>query len=173
MQGINIQKNLAFSPCKKASCTLAFLWLAGFGAGFLFSRCASDTLLALMRQAPLCPVSIVWRLVYNALPFLIAAFAVSISSDKLLYALCWIKVFLFSSFAFSTVAAFGSAAWLVRLLLQFSDLCLLPVLYWFARRSLGKGRQARDLSICLALASLVGVVDQTCIAPFLMAIIEQ
>lgn len=173
MRGINIQKNLAFSPCKKTSCTLAFLWLAGLGAGFLFSRCASDTLLSLMRQAPMCPVSIVWRLVYNALPFLIAAFAVSISGNKLLFALCWIKIFLFSSFAFSSVAAFGSAAWLVRLLLQFSDLCLLPVLYWFASRLLGQGRLARDLGICLALASLIGAVDQSCIAPFLMAILEQ
>lgn len=126
-----------------------------------------------MRQAPLCPVSIVWRLVYNALPFLIAAFAVSISSNKLLYVLCWIKIFLFSSFAFSTVAAFGSAAWLVRLLLQFSDLCLLPVLYWFVSRQLEQSRLARDLGICLALASLIGAVDQGCIAPFLMAIIEQ
>lgn len=173
MRGINIQKNLAFSLCKKASCALAFLWLAGLAAGFLFSRCASDTLLSLMRQAPLCPVSIVWRLAYNALPFLIAAFAVSISSDKLLYALCWIKIFLFSSFAFSAVAAFGSAAWLVRLLLQFSDLCLLPVLYWFVSRQLERVGRTRDLSICLALSSLVGAVDQGCIAPFLMAIIEQ
>ncbi len=171
MRGINIQKNLAFLSCK--TCTLALLWLGGLGAGFLFSRCASDTLLCLMRQAPLCPVSIVWRLAYNALPFLIAAFAVSISSHRLLYALCWVKIFLFSSFAFSSVAAFGSAAWLVRLLLQFSDLCLLPVLYWFAGRQLEQGRLARDLGICLAIASLVGAVDQSCIAPFLMAIIEQ
>lgn len=168
------QKNLAIFACRKVYIFLAFLWLGGLLSGYVLSRFLGDVFYSLMRQAMLCPVSIVSALVFNAFPFMIAAFAVYIGSPRLLYVLCFCKLLLFGCLAFGVLTAYGSAGWLVRQMLQFSDLCLLPVLYWFVSSHI-KGERAqllRDLLICLLAASLVSLADSRAVAPFLAAIIE-
>jgi hypothetical protein len=148
------------------------VWLSGLILGTIFSAIAGNHYFLLMRMAPQSHVSIVGLAVTVLLPFLLSAFAVYKDRPWMLHLICSTKVFTFAFCGFGITAAYGGAGWLVRLLLQFSDICTVPILCWFALRHLTGKRIGwkRDIGICLGLAVAVCCLDLWYISPFLALI---
>ena len=148
------------------------VWIAGLIFGTIMAAAASDAYFLLMRIAPKSTVSIIGLAVTVLLPFLLTAFAVLSDRSLWLYPICFTKVFAFAFSGYGISAAYGSAAWLVRFLFQFSDILTIPILFWFTFRH-HKGRRPgwkRDFGIGCVLELLVCCLDLWFISPFLMAI---
>jgi len=146
----------------------------GLLLGHQYASLADPTYFLLMRMASERPVSIMSLFTVSLLPFLISALAVYVSHPELLLPVCFCKSFLFACCAFSATSVFGTAGWLVRLLLQFSDVCLLPVLCWFWIRHIGGsfGTLQKDIFLCCGVALVVCVVDHCVISPYLVTLID-
>ena len=145
------------------------VWLAGLILGTYFAAVSGNYYFLLMHVAPTCPVSIVGLTATVLLPFLFTAYAVYKDRPWMLYGICFLKVFTFGFCGFGITAAYGSAGWLVRFLFQFSDICSVPILCWFALRNLN-GRNAnlkREFWICLGLNLIICCLDLCYISPFL------
>lgn len=153
---------------------LAFFWLTGLVSGILVCLSAGDSFVSWMRSTVYWSVSIVGLLFVTIFPFLISAFAVFISRPGLLLPICFCKAFLFSLVSMGTVQAFGSAGWLIRCLLLFSDCVSVPLLYWYWLRFLPGTRTfcGWETVAILALGALIGSVDYRIISPFLVHLIK-
>lgn len=153
---------------------LALFWCVGLFFGIYTACSFNDAFVPLMRAAVQCRVSIVGLLLILFLPFLFAAFAVYFSQPWLLLVIGFVKAFSFGFCCFAAQSCFGSAGWLVRLLLLFSDSCMLPVLCWFCVRHISGDLMAirKDLILALALAIVVGSIDYYWVSPFLAALID-
>lgn len=160
--------------CRRRQIFLAVFCFAGALSGVYASRFTGAAFLPLTRMALFSPVSVVGCSVCCVLPFLFAAFAVYISCRWLLYPVCFIKLFLHCWFGFSMMTAYGPSGWLLRLFLQFSDGCLIPVLCWFCLRQLsGRGETFKwDLCLCLPAAFMAGFIDYCVITPLLASLIN-
>ena len=140
--------------------------------GALLAARAETSAFSLMRLAVPSLVSIVPLLALQLLPFLIAAYAVSISGPWLLTVVCSFKLFFFSYFGTLIWIAFGAAGWLVRFLLLFSDIILIPVLCWYCfRRMAGEYPEKNDLGFCLGAVLLTALINCYFISPFLAKIL--
>lgn len=160
---------------RKVSLTiLAVVWLLGLLLGTVISICAGDSLVSLMRMAVSGRVSISGLLSAMVLPFLLSALAVYIQKPVLLVLIAFGKAFLVSYLGLGAMAAYGSAGWLVRWLLMFSDCCSLPLLwlYWLRLLS-GKRRFASIETAALMIAVvLIGSLDYCVVSPFLAVLIS-
>ena len=147
---------------------LSACWLLGVLLGFSAALQAGENVAVLMCRISFGSVSIVDLLLSCLFPFLIAAIAAYLSEPWLLLIVCLLKAFLFSFCAFGISLAYGSAGWLVRILLLFSDLILLPILYFYCYFLLKKGfGRAKVLSYIVCAAVLVvGFVNKYFIVPF-------
>lgn len=153
---------------------LALSFLAGLVSGILVFFVAGESILSLMRSALYCPVSIVGLLCVTALPFLFSAIAVFLSEPWLMGPISFGKAFFFSLLSLGTMAGFGSAGWLVRWLLMFSDLMGLPLLYLYWQRHVS-GMQAFSLMEAFVFASLfvlIGSIDYCLFSPLLAGLIH-
>ena len=152
---------------------LAFAMMAGVVCGVHLAMQSANSFVPLMRAAAGCRMSIVGLIASRFLPFLFAAFAVYIAKYWLLIPAFFIKGCAITWSGCLAVAAFGSAGWLVQPLLQFSDLLLLPVLFWFCIRRIVQSHAAiwRDLKICGTAFVLVGALDYCIISPFLVMLL--
>lgn len=165
--------NLSAWRCKKSMIQLACAYLFGLISGVLISMSASDALCSAMRAAVYGRVSIPGLLSAILLPFLFSALAVYISSSWLLIPIAFGKAFLFAFLGTGILGAFGSAGWLVRLLLMFSDIASMPLLWWYWRKSLcGSGHFTRNAVVAAGFVLLIGSVDYCVISPFLANLIE-
>ena len=153
---------------------LACCFCSGIFLGHYYASGGNQTYFLLMRMAPSCPVSIVGLISVTFLPFLISAFAVYFSHHELLLPVCFCKAFSFACCAITATRVFGSAGWLVRLLLQFTDICTLPLLCWFwIRHARGEHEKLwMDIILCGVLVMVIGVVDYCVIAPYLVSLID-
>lgn len=153
---------------------LAFSWVLGSVFGAITSFYASDSLLSLMRMTAVSPVSIVSLLSAILLPLLFSAFAVYISNVWLLIPAAFFKAFLYHFFCFGILRSFGSAGWLIRLLLIFSDTLTLPVLWMYWLRSIKGTREGLAFRTIPAVCAvfLIGSVDYSVISPFLAQILS-
>ena len=153
---------------------LLLSWILGCALGVLTGMNAGDTYVSLMRGAVRYPVSIVGLVISVYLPFLLSAFAVYLGKPGLLYIVCFLKSWAFTLAAYGTVVAFGYAGWLVQFLLQFSDILLLWLLYWFCLRHISKTEASakRDFGICTAAIAAVCGIDYCVISPFLVGLIQ-
>lgn len=153
---------------------LACCWITGLLLGIQYATQADDTYFLLMRSAASCRVSITGLLAAVFLPFLFSAFAVYISRPEFLLVICFLKAASFSCCAFALMHAFGSAGWLVRFLLQFSDCCMVPVLVWFSVRHIAKPEKSvwNDFLICSLWMLIVGAFDYCVVSPFLVGLID-
>ena len=160
--------------CFLSSYLIGAVWLAGFLLGGFFLPYAGDSYLLLMRSAVSSPVSIVGLFSGVLLPFLISAFAVYLSMPLVLACTCFLKAFSFSVCAGAVFSAFGSAGWLILILMQFSDCCMLPVMVWFSCRHWKTGRRnlRRDLTAVLFSAVAVGIMDYCIVSPYLVMLID-
>lgn len=126
-----------------------------------------------MRLAADSQLSIVGHIVTQLLPFLIAAYAVYISKLWLLLTVCSCKLFSFAYMGSLIWFTFGSAAWLVRMLLLFSDIILVPMLCWFGfKQVIAKVDQTKDLWICISIVCVTALINLLFISPFLERVIN-
>lgn len=152
---------------------LALFWFSGLLTGSALSVAASDSLAPMMRMAVDCCVSIDGLLTAILLPFLLSVFAVLIHEPWLLLPIAFGKAFLVSFLGIGVLAAYGSAGWLVRGLLMFSDCCTLPLLYWYWSRHTSDQRGSGAVSaLVLVIAILIGSFDYCVVSPFLAAVIS-
>lgn len=147
---------------------LSLCWLLGVLLGFFAALHAGECLSALMCCADMGTVSIVNLLFSCLFPFLIAALAAYLSEPWLLLIVCLLKAFSFSFCAFGISLAYGSAGWLVRILLLFSDLILLPFFYFYCFVLLKKGfAESKFVTVIMLIISLiVWFVNCYIIVPF-------
>lgn len=101
---------------------LAVFWTLGLGCGGYFFRLTGSNLASQMPLAAMGQPSIFGLLISFVLPFLCSAFAVYISASKLLFLIAFAKAVLFGFVTSAVCTAFGSAGWLVRVLLLFTDI---------------------------------------------------
>ena len=159
---------------KWTSVVLACFWSGGLVFGILLFFLASNSTASLVRQAACAPVSVSNLLMTNLLPFLVSGLAVYIQRPQLLYGCAFLRGCLLTFVATGTILAFGSAGWLVRLLLLFSDICLaVPLyLYWLRHISGLRRFSALHSSGFAAAALLIGSIDYCFVAPFLVRILD-
>ena len=155
-------------------CLLLACWACGCWAGILTGSNAGVIYLSLMRGALGCSVSIVGLAFSVFLPFLLSAFAVYWNRPRFLYIISFVKAWSFTFAAYGICQAFGSAGWLVRFLVQFSDICLLCPLCWFLLRHIRSGSQLwrRDLEFCTLAAAAVCSIDYCVVSPFVVALTQ-
>lgn len=146
-----------------------FIWFLGIVAGYVLHGIAGFTFQPWMRGIFSSSVSIVGLLRIAFLPFLFSAFAVFICLPGLLYPICFVKSLVFSAVSFGLWNSFGSAGWLVWLLLMFTDVMSLPVLYWYSRRYVSGLRSfsGAEFLMTSAVLALIGSIDYCYISPFL------
>ena len=162
------------SPRRVYAVFLAFALLLGVILGSLCSGFAEPVLFLLMRTAAESRVSIVCLLPVMLLPIFLSAFAVSSSKTVLMLLICFSKAFLFSFVSLGISQTYGSAGWLIRSMLLFSDCLTTPMLYWFWLRHLPENRPyvGWETFGMSALGILIGSVDYRIISPFLASLIE-
>lgn len=143
----------------------------GLILGTLLAAYADSSLFSWMRRAVLEPVSIVMSLAALLLPFLIAAYAASISRLWLINLVCGCKLFLFAYTGTLIWTAFGAAGWLIRFLLLFSDIILIPVFCWYCfRRLTGEFDEKKDFWSCIGIFVITALLNCLFISPFLVKI---
>lgn len=159
---------------KRPLCLLCSVWLVGLVFGVLAASGLDDTYFHLMRPLDSHGLSIFRQLAAVYLPFLFAAYAVSIDKSKLILILCFLKAFSFSFCGCLIFILYGSAGWLVRFLLLFSDVITIPALFWFCLRHIdGQILSAkRDLILCALLATVVVCIDYFVVSPFAAELID-
>ena len=152
---------------------LILCWSTGLLFGNAVATNAGEFLVPMMRSAVSAPVSILGLLAAAVLPFLISAYAVSISEPWLLLIISTLKAFGFSFSACAVSLAFGQSSWLVRFLFLFSDHCVMPLLwlYWLRHISGEKAFSLQEMACFIAAAVVIGWMDYFMISPFLAALI--
>lgn len=153
---------------------LAFFWCMGLLSGAILAQYADEIHFSLMRRAAACSVSIV-GLVAVLLPFLFTAIAVNLSNCFVIFFLAFLKALLFSYHGCIISVAFGSAGWLVRYLLLFTDACTIPILLWLWIRCMDHQRVGllRNIFICALASAAVGLIDFCVVSPFLVMLISK
>ena len=159
--------------CKLSYFVLALFWFTGLILGITCSLAADESVFALMRLAPRCQVSIVGLFAVMLLPFLFTAVAVWFHKPWLILPIACFKAVSFGYSNLVTVLSFGSAGWLVRILLLFSDICTLPVLCWLWLRYIPGNRSLKhsDLAVCIVAILIIGCIDHCFVLPYLATLI--
>ena len=143
----------------------------GLILGTLFAAYADPSIFPVMCRAVFEPVSIVLSGAAQLLPFLIAAYAASISRLRLINIVCGCKLFLFAYTGSLIWSAFSAAGWLIRSLLLFSDVILVPCLCWYCfRLVMGDWDERKDFGICLGILVITALLNCLFISPFLVKI---
>lgn len=147
---------------------LGLFWIIGLFAGgccFLFG---AYRLIPLMRVSVNGNVSIVCFFCLIFLPPFLSILAASMGMCSLLYVIAFGKAFLYAFTSMALLLSFGSAGWLVRLLLGFSGILSAPVLYRFWLRCLypGSGLSAVEIFCFISIYLLIGSIDYRVIMPF-------
>ena len=149
---------------------LAFSWTLGLVFG-ICSVAAGSFGPAFQQAADVSPsfFSIISVLL---LPLVISLLALYAGQRWVIFPLAFLKALSFAYVGWSVIATFGSAGWLIRLLMMFSDCATVPLLWWFWRKALTSEFDALvPPSIAVALTIFgIGIVDYGVISPFLVSL---
>ena len=148
---------------------LSLLWVVGFAFGGVYSFGSGNSNFFMMRSILLDSVSIVSLIAVSYIPFLFSAFAVSMGLLWLLYPICFLKAFCFGFVSTAVCISFGSAGWLMRLLLMFSDIFSLPLLFLYSLRHISDVSKFSfsEFLIIASVFMLIGSVDYCYVLPLL------
>ena len=159
------------SPCMIRVCFLAFLWISAMLAGVFV--CSVDSKIhSLMLVAPSCSLSIVGVLIITILPLAISIAGLYTKKFAILYIIYIIKSFSSGYLLFAIARVYGSAGWIVHLLLLFSENVTSFLILWITFRHV-KGRSKTfflDALICITISIAIGIIDYLFVAPFLCAV---
>ena len=148
-------------------------WIVGISAGMLTAIGIDDSILPVMRLAASCRVSIVVLFLMASIPFLITAFAVFIHQYPILLIICFVRSYGFGCLAWLIVRSFGSAAWLMQPMIQFSDgiLLVVYVLYGLWHCSHWERNPKRPVLVCMFITAVVTIIDYLAVSPFLVSLL--
>lgn len=154
---------------KSRKLLLALSWVSGLGFGGILFRYTGSDLVSLMPLAASGQPSITGLLISASLPFLFSAFAVYWNSLSMLYGICFLKALLIGYFSCGIFAAFGSAGWLVRCMLLFTDYFGAALLFHYCLRHISGPRVVSGVEFVgySGLFFLAAGMDYSCISPFL------
>ena len=158
--------------CRTRWSALALCSVVGAVFGLLFADAFGYHYLLLMRMAAKSRVSIVGTVVSVWIPFLVSFIILVHSKPWLVYLLCTAHISRFGCTGFALLRSFGSAGWLIRGMLQFPDLCLIPVLLYFAACKLNGNICKRKIVYCIVFGLIIGMMDYFLISPFLADLME-
>ena len=146
---------------------LACSWIIGLVSGLWAVRYVDFDLFGLENffhsYTPLSVFSVA------LLPVLISVLVVFTEQFWLLLPISFLKAFSFAYVGSLVGSGYGSAGWLVQMLLMFSDCISLPFIWWFWCRILKSTEQITFSSILpIALVAVsIGALDFKVISPFL------
>lgn len=164
----NYKSVFPFSRCRNPAWILAFSWVCGLSFGLFLASRMHGNFSSLMRTALTNRVSIVGLLIILLFPFISSAVAVWFSRTGYLYLLVAGKGICFSFCVYLIMVEFPSSGWLFCRLLLFSELCILPPLFYLWIKSIEGGKQTirHSAGFCLLIAVVAGVLDYFLISPF-------
>lgn len=152
---------------------LLMLWAGGIILGTTLGAEDSAIYFSLMRRSVATPVSIVGLGVCCALPFLFTAAVAWTGYLRLIYFFSFFKGYTVGFTGAICLTSYGTGGWLIRLLLLFPQLAVLPAL-WFIWLKLCRGENT--FSVC-GICSLIGyllaafLVNYFLVAPFLARLV--
>lgn len=151
---------------------LVLSFVAGLLFGLLFYN-AGNTGSSLMQGICCYSLSIVLLLPILILPLFLSVIAVCLSQPWILLFICFGKSFLFSFVSLHIFNIFGSAGWIIRLLVIFSELFVLPIHYWFWNRHISGIRRCDIVEVFCVFSGivLIGSIDCCYISPFLRSVL--
>lgn len=152
---------------------LSFSWICSIAFGLAFALYTQPYTVSLMRMADFGRVSIVGLACIILAPLYLSAIAVYFRRTGWIYTIATLKGISFGFGIFVFTAVFGSAGWLMRLLIAFSDSAMLVPLFLFWIRHLDGSQRylRRDLIICTVSALLIGLADYFIISPYTTAML--
>ena len=155
---------------KYGTSILAFSWTLGLVFGICSVTVGSFS--SAFRQAAGLSPSFFSTISVLLLPLVISFLALFAGWRWLLFPLAFLKALAFAYVGWSVVATFGSAGWLIRLLMMFSDCTTIPLLWWFWNKALTSEFDAMvPASIAAALTIFgIGIIDYGVISPFLVSL---
>lgn len=161
------------SFCRRSVFVLAISWLVSIVSGILLAATFPVSLFSLMRTSLSGRVSIVGAFAVLIFPLFSSAVAIRFNRLRFIYLIATLKGICFGFSIFILLKLFGSAAWLVRWLILFSDACMSIPLFSFWIRHLRHPHNGlrNDFICCLVLCILIGVVDYYVISPFTVALL--
>ena len=160
------------ADCRRNTVALAFVWTLGLCSGQVVCLMSEPTCTSLMHSAACSTVSIVC-LLHTFFPFFLSAVAYFMHTPRMLLPLSFGKAFLSSYASFAIRKLFGTAGWLARCFFMFSDLCTLPMLYFFWYRCLSDDREVSvsEVILLMALALLIASIDYSVISKLFLAFV--
>ena len=159
------------SRCRKyATSVLAFSWMLGLSLGF--SAVISGVFASAFRQVANVSPSFLSIISVLLFPVVVSFLAVFAGMRWLIFPLVFLKAIAFAYVGWSVVITFGSAGWLLRLLIMFSDCACIPLFLWFWNRAINSEFDsllpAFFVTILITLG--VGLIDYCVISPFLASL---
>lgn len=153
---------------------LAFFWILGWVFGIWTASESELDCRFWMYGIFDSSISILSLLFFSFLPFLISIFLVLQNTSYLLPLIAFGKAFILAIVSFFVLITYGSAGWLIGSLYLFSDLCLLPVLFFFWSRYVSGKRVPSSWEITgyCVWAIFVSSIDLCIISPFGASLID-
>lgn len=155
---------------KKTWLVLALIWCLGLVPGLAVGIKAGEPFWCVLREAPYGVASVMGLIGAMMFPMVLSALVLWLEQTWCLYLLAFAKAFLLACTGAGIVMAYGSAGWLVRMLLMFSDCCAAPLLLLFWASQL-MGDHHRWIGTIPATL-LVGCFDYYMVSPFLAALLS-
>lgn len=153
-------------------CILAILVLFSSGFGVIYAATAAQSYFYLMRIAVSRPVSIVGSITAVILPYVVSVLVVTNFKSYFVYPVVAVHIFMFSCASWVVTNLYGTAGWLVGLMLQFPHVFLLPMLLQLSIGKLG-GKNLRNLMRrCLFYIGLIGIINYCAVSSFLAKIMN-
>lgn len=154
---------------KKVVVWLIFCWTIALFLGTSLAYYAVPPLLDSVYPGMFFRASTPGALAASFLPFLLSAFAVSLSRPCLLVAVCFCKGFAFSFVGQAMYLVFGTAGWLIRFLVLFCDIFTVPALILFSLRHVCRERSIGkwELPCFLTYVGIISGIDILFVSPLL------
>ena len=151
---------------------LASVWCLSFLIGVFLAYHTRDIVSPMMYMAPRCHISILCLGLIVLVPLAISAAAIVFSVPAIIYFIVFLDCVSAGYCIASGVFAFGTAGWLVLVLLMFSQGSLMTPKIWFYTQCLTHKRYALyRFNYILALATIVCLIDYFIISRFLSSLV--
>lgn len=153
-----------FRHCR-AELILIFFWIAGLLFGAFSAQRTDRQMLSLLLHLPSSPLSAAGAMVSILIPF---AAVVSCTGSYAISLIAGLRAFAFAYTAVSLNVVYGSAGWLLQLLLQFGAIISLPLFFWFVlRRLTGRAIPVWDILIVCVFTVAISAAQFYLVAPLL------
>ena len=149
---------------------LASCWIMGLIFGVIVARSASVEFCSL--AATTKNTSLFSALIVVMFPIIVSILIMYTGLSWLIPVVAFLKAFCFAYVSQVLGRDFGSASWLMQLLLMFSDCASVPLLWWFWCQSLKstKFTLRSSSSVTMVAALVIAILDYRFISPILSSL---